>query len=66
MATTLTSWNPGRTRPTMPPRAVYTSLSRGATLGQPGNPDQQRRVVQATLSLLAQDSPLESIRLDEQ
>jgi hypothetical protein len=66
IATTLTSWNPGRARPTMPPRATFTRLARGATLGQPGDALQQRRVLEATLSLLAQDAPLKPVRLDEQ
>ncbi len=65
IATTLTSWHPGRTRPTAPPRATLTSLARGATMGQPGDAAQQRRVLEATLALLAQDAPLDPLRLDE-
>ena len=66
IATTLTSWNPGVTRLTMPPRATFTGLKRGATMGQPGDTAQQRRVLEATLALLAQDAPVEYARLDEQ
>jgi len=66
IATTLTSWNAGRTRLTAPPRATFTNLARGATLGQAGNSAQQRRVLEATLALLAQDAPLEPVYLDEQ
>lgn len=65
IATTLTSWNAGRTRITMPPRATFTKLARGATLGQPGDSAQQLRVLQATLALLAEDAPVEFVRLNE-
>ncbi len=65
IATTLTSWNAGRTRVTMPPRATFTNLERGATLGKPGDSAQQMRVLRATLALLAEDAPLEPIKLDE-
>ena len=66
MASTLTIWNPGWTRLTEPPRAVYTGLARAAALDQPGNAAQQLRVLRATLDLLAQDAPLEAVQLDEQ
>ncbi len=65
IATTLTSWNAGRTRLTMPPRATFTRLSRGATIGQPQDTVQQRRVLEATLALLAQDAPIEPVTLNE-
>ena len=65
IATTLTSWNAGRTRVTMPPRATFTRLARGATVGAPGDAAQQRRILEATLALLAQDAPLEPLMLDE-
>jgi len=65
VATTLTSWNAGVTRLTMPPRATFTRLGRGATLGRPGDTAQQRRVLEATLNLLARDAPLEPVQLDE-
>lgn len=65
VATTLTSWNGGVTRLTMPPRATFTRLARGATLGQPGDVAQQRRVLEATLALLGHDAPLEPVQLDE-
>jgi hypothetical protein len=57
VATTLTSWNGGVTRLTMPPRATFTRLARGATLGRPGDVVQQRRVLEATLALLAKEAP---------
>ncbi|MBA3946893.1 MAG: hypothetical protein H0X37_20315 [Herpetosiphonaceae bacterium] len=53
------------TRLTMPPRATFTRLARGATLGRPGDAAQQRRVLEATLALLARDAPLEPVQLDE-
>lgn len=65
IATTLTSWNAGVTRLTMPPRATFTRLDRGATLGRPGDTAQQLRVLEATLALLTQDAPLEPVQLDE-
>lgn len=65
IATTLTSWNAGRTRITMPPRATFTKLSRGATIGQPHDREQQRRILDATLALLAEDAPLKPMTLDE-
>ena len=65
IATTLTSWNPGMTRGTAPPRATFTKLARGSTLGHPHNLKQQRRVLQATLALLAMDAPLDPVILNE-
>jgi hypothetical protein len=65
IATTLTSWNAGRTRLTAPPRATFTKLDRGAALGRPGDAAQQRRVLEATLALLAHDAPLKPVRLKE-
>lgn len=65
IAATLTSWNAGVTRLTAPPRAAFTRLARGATLGRPGDEAQQRRVLLATLALLAQPAPLAPINLDE-
>ena len=65
IAATLTSWSAGITRRVMPPRATYTRLARGATLGQPGDHAQQKRVLEATLALLAQNAPLAPVTLDE-
>jgi hypothetical protein len=65
IATTLTSWNGGRTRVTRPPRATFTKLSRGSTIGAPGNVAQQYRVLRATLDLLSQDAPIVPVQLDE-
>jgi hypothetical protein len=65
IATTLTSWNPGITRPTASPRATLTKLDAGATLGRPHDTAQQRRVLEATLALLAQDAPVKPVRLRE-
>jgi len=65
IATTLTSWNAGRTRVTKPPRATFTKLKRGSTMGAPGDIAQQKRVLKATLDLLAQDAPQKPVMLDE-
>ena len=53
------------TRITAPPRATFTKLGRGATLGRPHDAAQQRRVLEATLALLAQDAPLKPVYLNE-
>lgn len=65
IATTLTSWRSGVTRLTMPPRSTFTNLARGSTLGNPGDSAQQRRVLEATLTLLEKDAPLDPVILDE-
>lgn len=65
IATTLTTWNAGRARVTRPPRAVYTRLERGATLGRPHDTAQQRRVLDATLALLAEDAPVAPVMMRE-
>lgn len=65
IATTITSWNAGRTRVTAPPRATFTKLNRGATIGAPHDTEQQLRILRATLGLLEQDAPLAPVRLDE-
>ena len=66
VATTIASNNPGRTRITAPPRVTFTRLPRGATLGAPGDAAQQRRILEATLELLAREAPLKPEYLDEQ
>jgi len=65
IGTTLTSWSAGITQRVRPPRATYTRLARGATLGQPHDTAQQLRVLEATLALLALDAPLDPVKLDE-
>ncbi len=65
IATTLTSWNAGRTRVTAPPRATFTQLMRGATIGAPHDVAQQLRVLNATLALLEQPAPVKPVRLNE-
>jgi hypothetical protein len=65
-AAVVASNNPGRTRITAPPRATFTRLPRGATLGAPGDAAQQRRILEATLELLAREAPLKPVYLDEQ
>lgn len=57
IASVLTSWNQERTAPLLPPRATYTKLGRGSTLGKPGDAAQQLRVLRATLALLGQPAP---------
>jgi hypothetical protein len=65
IASTLTSWNAGVTRLTAPPRATFTRLPRGMTLGKPHQPEQHKRILKATLDLLAEDAPIDPVTLDE-
>lgn len=65
VATVMTSWNAGKTVGVAPPRALVTRLSRGATIGNPGDVTQQRRVIATSLALLAQPAPLAPVMLDE-
>jgi hypothetical protein len=65
IATTLTSWNAGVTRLTLPPRATFTRLARGSTIGGAGDTAQQLRVLKTTLELLEQPAPLEPVQLEE-
>jgi len=65
VATTLTSWNPGFVRPTAPPRGTLTRMARGQTLGAPHDVVQQRRILDATLALLADPAPQPIVRLEE-
>jgi len=65
VATTMTSWSAGLATSIAPPRITITKLPRGSTLGMPGDAAQQRRVLEATLGLLAYDAPLEKECLEE-
>lgn len=65
IASTLTSWLGGVTRLTMPPRATFTRMPRGMTLGKPHDSAQQRRILETTLALLAEDAPQQPVTLDE-
>jgi hypothetical protein len=65
VAATLTSWHAGITRRTAPPRATFTKLARGMSMGHPMDRTQQERVLTATLALLENDAPLEPVYLDE-
>ena len=65
IATTISSWHAALTRGTAPPRATCNRLGRGATFGHPHDTAQQRRVLEATLALLAKDAPLDPVRLNE-
>ena len=66
IASVVTSWLGSVTRLTKPPRATFTKLPRGSTLGQPGDAVQQLRVLRATLATLEQDAPLAPITLAEE
>ncbi len=66
IASVVTSWLGSVTRLTKPPRATFTKLPRGSTLGNPGDAAQQLRVLRATLATLEQDAPLAPITLAEE
>ncbi len=63
--TALTSWHSGVIRTVLPPRATLTKLERGMTMGHPHDHGQQKRILMETLKLLALDTPLEPVVLDE-
>jgi hypothetical protein len=65
IATTMTAWHAGIARRANPPRTTTTKLDRGSTLGKPHDVTQQRRILDATLALLAQDAPLPPVSLKE-
>lgn len=65
IATTMTGWLAGRMAAINPPRATLTKMSTGMTLGHPGDAAQQRRIITATLALLAEAAPLPMVRVDE-
>ncbi len=65
IATVVVAWNGGRIRLVNPPRVLITRLQRGLAFGQPGDEDQQRRVLAAALGLLEQDAPLEPVVIEE-
>ena len=63
--TVVTTWNAGIGRMANPPRMTITRLDRGQTIGKPNDSAQQRRVLEATLALLAQDAPIKPVQLSE-
>jgi len=65
IASATASWNGGYVRASLPPRGVIVRTDRGQTLGEPNNPEQQRRILKTTLDLLAQDAPVDIVVLDE-
>jgi hypothetical protein len=64
IATTMTCWNGDLARRTAPPRGTATTLPSDSPVGLPGNFIQQRRLLEATLSLLERDAPTGIIDLD--
>jgi D-proline reductase (dithiol) PrdA len=62
----MTTWRDGVARMAKAPRATFTKLPRGSSVGAPHDPAQQRRVLAATLALLAQEAPLEPTILKEE
>jgi hypothetical protein len=65
VATVVVAWNGGRVRLVNAPRAVITRLPRGTVFGAPGDEAQQNRVLDAALTLLTRDGPLEPVYVEE-
>ena len=65
IATAVVGWNGGRLRLVSPPRMAITRLSRGLAFGRPGDQAQQCRVLEAALTLLEEDAPIEPLYLNE-
>ena len=63
---TMTTWRDGVARLANVPRVTFTKLPRGSSVGAPHNPEQQRRVLKATLALLEQEAPLAPVVLKEE
>lgn len=61
----MTTWRDGVARQAKAPRTTFTKLPRGSSVGAPHDDTQQRRVLEATLALLAQAAPLEPVILNE-
>jgi hypothetical protein len=62
----MTTWRDGVTRMIKAPRTTFTKLPRGSSVGAPHDSAQQRRVLEATLALLAHDAPLDPVVLKEE
>jgi hypothetical protein len=65
VTTVVVAWNGGRVRLVNAPRTIITRLPRGTVFGGPGDAAQQNRVLDAALSLLAEDGPLEPVYVEE-
>jgi len=61
----MTTWRDGIARIAKAPRATFTKLPRGASVGAPHDSAQQRRVLEATFELFKQDAPITPVVLDE-
>ena len=61
----MTTWRDGVARQAKAPRVTFTKLPRGSSVGAPHDDAQQRRVLEATLSLFAQPAPIEPVILNE-
>ena len=66
IASVMTTWRDGVTRMIKAPRTTFTKLPRGSSVGAPHDTAQQRRVLEATLALLAQDAPIDPVVLKEE
>ena len=62
----MTTWRDGVARMAKAPRATFTKLPRGSSVGAPHDAEQQRRVLEATLALLGQTAPLTPVILKEE
>lgn len=62
----MTTWRDGVARMAKAPRATFTKLPRGSSVGAPHDTAQQRRVLEATFALLGQPAPLDPVVLKEE
>lgn len=65
IVTVLTGWDRSQIEQTAPPRGTVTRLPSSSPMGAPGDVEQQRRVLSATLALLEQHAPTGIHELDE-
>lgn len=64
-ATVMVTWRDAVARMVKPPRALFHKLPRGAAIGAPHDPAQQRRVLEAALNLFSQPAPLDPVVVNE-
>jgi D-proline reductase (dithiol) PrdB len=61
IASAITTNNRELAKLTAPPRATISKLPSGSIIGKPGEPDQQRQLLEATLALLEKNAPLDFV-----
>jgi len=66
IATVVISWKAGIIRAIKPPRALLASTSRGETMGPPGDPSRQKKILKSALMLFEKDIFQEPILWSEE